>query len=153
MPPGWLQIASPLRTAGLISIVASFIAALFISTVILRPIAPVTASPRRWLKAIINQQIEVRGLPVRSPAHRLPTRWRAGVAVEPPPCATSWPMSPTSCAPLTAIEGFSEAILDGTAHDVASPLRESALVVEDAHRIGWSKICCTRRDDDQVRSP
>ncbi len=132
----WLQVLPRLGTAALISLLASVAVAGILARSISRPLAQITDASAAMARGDYNQRIEHRG---RDEIAQLAATFnvmaeqvaRSNRALRDFLADASHELR----TPLTTIEGFSQAILDGTA-STPEAIRESARIInEDAIRM------------------
>ncbi len=132
----WLQVVPRLGTAALISLLASVAVAFTLARSISRPLARITEASAAMARGDYNQRIEHHG---RDEIAQLASTFnvmaeqvaRSNHALRDFLADASHELR----TPLTTIEGFSQAILDGTAHN-AEAVEESARIInEDATRM------------------
>lgn len=132
----WREILPHLGGAALISLVASACIALLIARSISRPLGAVTRAAEGMARGDYNQQIEVRG-------HDEVARLAATFNVMAEQVAKSTQTLKAFLAdvshelrtPLTTIQGFSQAILDGTANSREAIADSARIINEDATRM------------------
>jgi len=133
---GWLQIAPQLETAALVSLLASIGVALLIARSISRPLTAITRASEGMARGDYDQRIPVRGhdelarlaSAFNTMAHQVAQSNRslrdflADVSHE-------------LRTPLTTVQGFSQAILDGTAANPQAVAEAARVISEDATRM------------------
>ncbi|HEY5565366.1 MAG TPA: HAMP domain-containing sensor histidine kinase [Rhodothermia bacterium] len=132
----WREILPHLGGAALISLIASACVALFIARSISRPVAAVTRAAEGMARGDYNQQIQVRG-------HDEVARLAATFNVMAEQVSKSTQTLKAFLAdvshelrtPLTTIQGFSQAILDGTASNKEAIAESARIISEDAARM------------------
>lgn len=133
---GWLQVGPQLRSAALISLFASVAAALVIARSITRPLGAITRASEAMARGDYNQRIDVPG---GDEVSRLAASFnqmadrvsRSDRTLRDFLADVSHELR----TPLTTIQGFSQAILDGTAGDPASIAESARIINEDAARM------------------
>lgn len=133
---GWLQIAPQLETAALVSLLASIGVALLIARSVARPLTAITRASEGIARGDYDQRIPVRGhdelarlaSAFNTMAHQVAQSNRslrdflADVSHE-------------LRTPLTTVQGFSQAILDGTAANPHAVAEAARVISEDAARM------------------
>lgn len=132
----WASLARPFLQAGLIAVVVSVIIAIFLARSVYRPIRRVTEAAGKMAQGQFDQEIpldgpqEVKGLAVgfnqmatkvKQSQHQL----RHFVA----------DVSHQLKSPLTSIQGFAQAILDGTAEDNDTKLKAAQIIEDESRRM------------------
>jgi two-component system, OmpR family, sensor kinase len=132
----WIQVARRLGMAGLISIIASIGVALVLARSISEPIGAITRASEAMARGDYNQKIETRG---NDEIARLASAFNdmAEQVAKSNQTLRAFlaDVSHELRTPLTTIEGFSEAILDGTARDRESIIEAARIIKEDATRM------------------
>lgn len=133
---GWLAIAPQLRAAALISLVASIAAALLIARSITQPLSTITRASEAMARGDYNQQIPVRG---HDEVARLASTFnlmahqvnRSNRTLRDFLADVSHELR----TPITTIQGFAQAILDGTAKDSAAVEESVRIISQDTARM------------------
>src|SRR5581483_4726334 len=132
----WLQVARRLGLAGLISLVASVTVAMLLARSISKPLATITRASEAMARGDYNQRIPTRG---HDEIARLATAFNLMAEQVAKSNRTLRAfladVSHELRTPLTSVEGFSEAILDGTAHDPDAIAEAARIIKEDATRM------------------
>lgn len=132
----WLQIVPQLGAAALISLVVSVGVAFVIARSISRPLAAITRASEAMARGDYGQRIPVSG---RDEVARLATTFN--VMAEQVSSSNRTlraflaDVSHELRTPLTTVQGFSQAILDGTARDPQSVAESARIIKEDATRM------------------
>jgi signal transduction histidine kinase len=132
----WLKVAPRLATAGLISLLASVGVAFFMARSISQPLGKIRDASAAMARGDYNQRIEHRG---RDEIAQLAATFnvmaeqvaRSNRALRDFLADASHELR----TPLTSIEGFSQAILDGTARDEDTIADSARIINEDAVRM------------------
>jgi signal transduction histidine kinase len=151
---GWLAIAPQLRTAALISLFASIAAAFLIARSITGPLSEITRASEAMARGDYNQQIPVRG---RDEVARLASAFNLMAQQVSRSNRTLRDfladVSHELRTPLTTIQGFAQAILDGTArdpHDVAESVRIISNDAARMHRMVEDLLYLSRIESGQL---
>src|SRR5688572_24077913 len=132
----WLKIAPRLGVAGMVSLLASVGVAFFMARSISHPLRKITDASAAMARGDYNQRIEHHG---RDEIAQLASTFnvmaeqvaRSNRALRDFLADASHELR----TPLTSIEGFSQAILDGTAHDEDTIADSARIINEDALRM------------------
>jgi len=133
----WLELAGPLMVAGGIALVISLLVAVLLSRSITRPLDAATAAAERIARGEYDQRIEVAG---RDEVARLATSFNH-MAQEVSRARQSERdllanVSHELKTPLTSIQGFSQALMDGTADDPQTTAQAAQIINQEAGRMG-----------------
>ena len=132
----WTVLFRPFLLAGLIALVVSLVIAILLARSVYRPIQRVTEAVEKIAQGQYDQEVpvagprEVRGLAVSfnqmvEQVKQSQQRLRHFVA----------DVSHQLRSPLTSIQGFAEAMLDGTADDEATRLKAATIINDESRRM------------------
>ena len=135
--PAWRQLAPPLAIAGLISLLISLVIAILLSRSITRPLIAMTKASEEMARGDYKQSIPVHG---QDEVARLADSFNR-MAREVERSRQSQRdfianISHDLKTPLTSIQGFSQAILEGAVHDEEGYRRAAKIISEEATRMG-----------------
>ncbi len=135
--PAWRQLALPLATAGLISLFISLLIAVLLSRSITRPLIAMTAASDEMARGNYQQVIPAEGRD--EVAHLADSFNRMAREVERSRQSQRDFFANVSHdlkTPLTSIQGFSQAMLEGAVHDEQGYCRAAQIISEEATRMG-----------------
>jgi signal transduction histidine kinase len=135
--PAWRELARPLISAGLLSLLLSVIVAALLSRSIARPLIAMTEASSRIAQGDYQQFIPIRG---QDEVARLASAFNLmAQEVERSRQAQRDFLANVSHdlkTPLTSIQGFSQAMLEGAIHDPEGYGRAAQIINEEAGRMG-----------------
>jgi two-component system OmpR family sensor kinase len=137
LEPAWRQLARPLALAGALSLIAAIIVAVLLSSSIARPLLAMTRASEEIARGNYEHEIPSSG---QDEVARLAQSFNHMVReversrrVQRDLLAN---VSHDLKTPLTSIQGFSQAILDGAVHDEDGYRRAAQIIREEAARMG-----------------
>jgi signal transduction histidine kinase len=135
--PAWRELARPLLSAGLVSLFLSAIVAILLSRSITKPLIAMTEASTRIAKGDYQQVIPAQG---QDEVARLATSFnRMAREVEHSRQGQRDFLANISHdlkTPLTSIQGFSQAVLEGAIHDEPGYRRAAQIINNEAERMG-----------------
>jgi len=137
LTPAWRELLRPLFLAGLIALVLSVIVSVLLSRSITRPIVAMTDASVRMAEGDYEQVVRVRG---RDEVARLADSFNR-MAREVQRSRQSQRdlianVSHDLKTPLTSMQGFSQAMLEGAIHDQEGYRRAAQIIKEEAEGMG-----------------
>jgi len=137
LEPAWRQLARPLALAGVLSLIVAIIAAILLSRSITRPLLAMTLAAEEIARGKYEHEIPSTG---QDEVARLAQSFNHMVReversrrVQRDFLAN---VSHDLKTPLTSIQGFSQAILDGAVHDEEGYRRAAQIILEESTRMG-----------------
>jgi len=135
--PAWRQLAPPLAIAGLVSLSISIIIAVVLSRSITRPLLAMTKASEEIARGNYEQVIPTEGQDevtcLADSFNRMARQVARSRQSQRDFLAN---VSHDLKTPLTSIQGFSQAILEGAVHDEAGYRRAAQIISEEAARMG-----------------
>ena len=132
----WRDVAPPLALAGLLALLACLVVGAVLSGTITRPVQRLTAATEAFARGDLGQSVPVRGADelarLAQSFNSMAQEVRRARQTERDFLAN---VTHDLRTPLTSIQGFSQALLEGTVDDAASYRRSAAIIHEEAGRM------------------
>ncbi|TLN09833.1 HAMP domain-containing protein, partial [bacterium] len=137
--PAWRQLAAPLALTGLLSLLISLVLAIVLSRSITKPLIAMTKASEEIARGNYQQVIPTKGSDEVARLAESFTRMAREVEhSRQSQCDFLANVSHDLKTPLTSIQGFSQAMLEGAIHDEAGYRRAAQIIEEEAE--GMSQL-------------